>query len=154
MVDISACQAAAEPGEMVRRRKRYKRKPWKPIDHEKFHETRRMARLTQQEAACLLHVTERTIRLWESGQSAIPYAAYKLLRILTGYELPGAEWQGWSISGGKLWSPESRSFDPAYLSYMWLTFVMARRWQESVIVQIAEKRSTHPEGAPALRLVK
>jgi len=114
---------------MVRRRKRYKRKPWKPIDCDKFTETRLLARLTQQEAARLLYVTERTIRYWENGEVAIPYAAYKLLRILTGYELPGPAWVGWSIRGGTLWSPEGRGFDAAYLGYMWLTFAMARQWQ-------------------------
>lgn len=140
----------------MKRRKRYKRKPWKPIDHAKFYETRLLAKLTQQEVACLLHVTDRTIRLWESGKTAIPYAAYRLLRIHTGYELPGEAWHGWSFHGGMLWSPERRGFSSSHLSYMWLTFAMARRWQESIIQQ--EKpdagSGTHPQGAPALRLVK
>lgn len=141
----------------MRRRKRYQRKPWKPVDHEKFRETRLLARLTQQEAACLLQVTERTIRLWESGHNAIPYAAYKLLRILTGYELPGTAWVGWSFSGDTLWSPERRGFTAAHLSYMWLTFAMARQRQAMVAKQekppaASEVRTR--EGAPALRLVK
>jgi len=144
----------------VSRRKRYKRKPWKPIDYDKFHQTRRMAGLTQQEAACLLQVTERTIRLWEAGQSAIPYAAYKLLRILTGYELPGAAWEGWSIRGDQLWSPERRSFDAAQLSYMWLTFAMARRWQEELRKPQPAPPARAGSGTPAwaaappLRLVR
>lgn len=77
-----------------------------------------MAQLTQQEVACLLHVTERTVRLWESGTTAIPYAAYRLLRIHTGYDLPGEAWRGWSIRGDTLWSPERRGFSAAHLSYM------------------------------------
>ncbi len=140
---------------MVRRRKRYKRKPWKPVDYEKFHETRLMARLTQREVACLLHVTDRTVRLWENGEVAIPYAAYKLLRILTGYELPGEAWAGWSIRGDNLWSPEQRPFDAAMLSYMWLTFTMARRWQESVKAERpAPEPETRSRAAPALRLIR
>lgn len=159
---------------MVRRRKRYKRKPWKPIDPDKFRETRLLARLTQQQAASLLHVTERTVRHWESGEAAIPYAAYKLLRILTGYDLPGPAWAGWSIRGDTLWSPSGRGFTAAHLGYMWLTFAMARNWQEQVLRE--ESRGGPPpaggtssdatqdapaagaartrEGAPALRRVK
>ena len=160
MVDLSTGEAAAIAGALVKTRKRYKRKPWKPIDHEKFRDTRHMARLTQSEAACLLHVTERTIRLWETGQVAIPYAAYKLLRILTGFELPGEAWAGWSIRGNTLWSPERRAFNASHLSYMWLTFAMARNWQEMVL----KAESAQPAGvagelrasaaAPTLRLVK
>ena len=40
-------------------------------------------------AACakFLHVTERTLHNWESGQHAIPYTAYKLLRLHACHEL-------------------------------------------------------------------
>ena len=131
----------------MKRKPRYKRKPWKPIDYDKFRETRLLARLTQQEVACLLRVTDRTVRLWENGEVAIPYASYKLLRILTGYELPGEAWAGWSIRDGKLWSPERRSFDAASLSYMWLTFVMARRWQESIREALQAGEGTPPAGS-------
>ena len=60
--------------------------------------------------AKLLHVTERTLHNWQSGKHDIPYAAYRLLRMLCGMELPGQAWKGWTFSGGKLWSPEGRSF--------------------------------------------
>lgn len=60
--------------------------------------------------AKLLHVTERTLHNWESGKHDIPYATFKLLRLLNGMELPGESWRGWSFQGGKLWSPEGRSF--------------------------------------------
>lgn len=81
----------------MRRRKRYKRKSYQPVDHDKFYETRHMAGLSRTEVACLLHVTGRTIALWEQGKTAAPYAAYKLLRVLTRYDLPGNAWEG-SIS--------------------------------------------------------
>jgi transcriptional regulator with XRE-family HTH domain len=115
-----------------------------------------MARLSQLDVAKLLFVTERTVRYWESGKNAIPYAAYKLLRIHVGYELPGKAWQGWSIRGDTLWSPESRGFNAAYLGYLWLTYAMARRWQAMIASQektpaASEERTR--EGAPALRLV-
>lgn len=39
--------------------------------------------------AKLLHITERTLHNWESGKHDIPYAAYRLLRLLNRMELPG-----------------------------------------------------------------
>ena len=60
--------------------------------------------------AKFLHVTERTLRNWESGKHDIPYAAYRLLRLTNRMELPGDSWAGWSFYGGKLISPEGRVF--------------------------------------------
>eukprot|EP01038_Epipyxis_sp_PR26KG_P019506 gene19506-27637_t len=60
--------------------------------------------------AKLLHVTERTLHNWESGKHDIPFASYKLLRLLNRMDLPGDSWAGWSFHGGKLWTPEGRSF--------------------------------------------
>ncbi|AVS85144.1 hypothetical protein C8239_10610 [Paracidovorax avenae] len=60
--------------------------------------------------AQLLHVTERTLHNWQSGKHDIPYAAYRLLRLLNRMELPGESWSGWCFHGGKLWTPEGRSF--------------------------------------------
>ena len=36
----------------------------------------------------MLFVTDRTWCNWESGKVQVPYAAYKLFRILTGFDLP------------------------------------------------------------------
>lgn len=60
--------------------------------------------------AQLLHVTERTLHNWQSGKHDIPFAAYKLLRLLNRMELPGESWAGWCFHGGKLWTPEGHSF--------------------------------------------
>lgn len=57
-----------------------------------------------------LQVTERTVYAWFSGKTAVPYSAYKLLRILNRFELPG--WPGWHMHSGKLWTPEGFSFEP------------------------------------------
>jgi DNA-binding transcriptional regulator YiaG len=64
------------------------------------------------EAAKLLQVTERTVYAWISGRTAVPFAAYKLLRLLRWFELPGP-WDGWLMHSGKLWSPEGLGFDPS-----------------------------------------
>ncbi|HRP19707.1 MAG TPA: VC1465 family Xer recombination activation factor [Alicycliphilus sp.] len=76
--------------------------------------------------AKLLHVTERTLRNWESGKHDIPHATFKLLRLLNGMELPGDSWRGWSFHGGKLWSPEGRSFVGADGSWWSLLVRQAR----------------------------
>lgn len=77
----------------------------------------------------MLQVTYRTWHNWESGRIQVPYAAFKLLRILTGYELPGDAWKGFWFSGGALWSPEGKKFSAADLGYLSLTFAMARQWR-------------------------
>lgn len=56
-----------------------------------------------------LHVTERTLHNWMAGKHDIPFAAYKLLRLLNRMDLPGQAWAGWSFYDGKLWSPEGRA---------------------------------------------
>jgi len=58
--------------------------------------------------AKFLHVTERTLRNWESGKHDIPFAAYKLLRLMARMELPGQAWDGWCFVGGVLYTPEGR----------------------------------------------
>ena len=50
----------------------------------------------------MLHVTVRTLQNWESGKIRVPYSAFRLLRICTGYELPGSDWKGWKLSGDAL----------------------------------------------------
>lgn len=56
------------------------------------------------QCAKFLHVTERTLHNWESGKHDIPYATFKLLRLMNGLELPGQNWAGWEL-------PEGRSFE-------------------------------------------
>ena len=65
---------------------------------------------TRAAAAKALQVSERTLHNWVSGKTAVPYAAYKLLRVLCFHEIPFKTWQGWHFTGGKLWSPEGHGF--------------------------------------------
>ena len=51
--------------------------------------------------AKFLQGSERTLHNWISGRHVIPFAAYKLLRLLNRMELPA----------GKLISPEGRVFE-------------------------------------------
>lgn len=59
-----------------------------------------------------LHVTPRTVRYWFSGKSAVPYAAYKLVRVMRWFELPQKGFEGWCMHSGKLWTPEGHSIAP------------------------------------------
>jgi hypothetical protein len=65
--------------------------------------------LSHPEAAKLLHVSLRTLQNWLSGHHAVPYTAYKLLRLMRYMELPGPSWAGWHFSQGQLVTPEGRT---------------------------------------------
>ena len=80
--------------------------------------------------AKFLHVTQRTLHNWESGKHDIPYAAYKLLRLLNRMELPGLAWQGWCFYGNKLISPEGRSFEGKDSNWWCLLVLRARMCSE------------------------
>lgn len=78
--------------------------------------------LTVADVGKLLHVTPRTLHNWIAGRCDIPYAAFKLLRVLLCYELPSPAWEGWHFSAGKLYTPEGRSI-AAHESSWWSLLV-------------------------------
>lgn len=82
------------------------------------------------DCAKFLHVTERCLHNWERGRHAIPFAAYKLIRLHLGYELPGRDWDGWSISRGRLCTPEGHELNP--LDAKWW-HLLCRRAETGVI---------------------
>lgn len=82
--------------------------------------------LTPETAGKMLHVNPRTVRYWISGKTLIPYSAYRLLRILTGAELPCNGWDGWHMHSGQLWSPEGHGFKPNDSSWWGLLVRQAR----------------------------
>ena len=132
-------------------------RPRRYVDPENFHLTRRMAGLSQQEAAAYLGVCLRTLRNWELGKFSIPYPAFKLLRMRSGGIVQAQGWEGWRFApDGALWSPDGRSFKSWELYHLRLVFSMARHWQESY--QASERaRQGASVSAPAashLRLVR
>lgn len=88
------------------------------------------AGLTPDTAAQLLHVTPRTIRYWISGEVTVPYAAYKLVRVMRLFELPCEGWQGWHMHSGKLWTPEGFGFTPDCQSWWSLLVRQARMFRD------------------------
>jgi hypothetical protein len=88
------------------------------------------AGLSIEQTAKALHVTTRTVRYWISGRVGIPYAAYRLVRILGRWELPDPAWAGWIMHSGRLWSPEGHGFIPSDSSWWGLLVSQARLWRE------------------------
>ena len=86
--------------------------------------------LTIEQAAKLLRLSERTLHNWEAGRVRIPYAAYKLIRILRGYELPGDAWKGYRLIGDTLWSPENLPFHASDARWWSLTVCMAHEYRK------------------------
>jgi hypothetical protein len=58
--------------------------------------------LTPESTGKMSHVNPRTVRYWISGKTLIPYSAYRLLRILTGSELPATCREGVSLAHDRL----------------------------------------------------
>lgn len=121
-----------------------KTKRFYPPQAEDFILVRRVACLSREKVSEMLHVNLRTVINWEKGATTIPYAAYKLLRVMSGYELPGEPWQGWSIRGGLLFNPAGRSYQSHELYYIGNMFQMARYW-------IAEREQVRAMQAPHIQ---
>lgn len=117
-------------------------------------------------SACaqFLHVSTRTVHNWESGKHDIPYAAYKLLRLLNRMELPGQSWQGWCFYGNKLISPEGRSFegkDSKWWSFLVRRAQMFRNLYKNGVMSnsrysnnAAFKKAHYPRNRTGLKAVK
>ncbi|RST45548.1 VC1465 family Xer recombination activation factor [Variovorax sp. DXTD-1] len=97
------------------------------------------------DVARTLQVTERTVYAWFSGKTAVPYAAYKLLRILNRFELPG--WPGWHMHSGKLWTPEGFGFDPSDGAWWSLLVRQARGFKAEYERANALERTIEAQGA-------
>ena len=96
------------------------------IAGDRFRIARQDCWLTLPQAAKVLQVTERTLHNWEAGTCRVPYAAYKLMRLMAGGNLKHLcpTWDGWTLQRGKLISPEGRQFAPGDMA--WLSLLVAR----------------------------
>lgn len=108
-----------------------KPKAGKYIEPDAFHLARRKAGLTKEMVANMLDIDVRTVRNWENGKTAIPYAAFRLVRMAAGYSLLNNKWEDWSFYAGKLFSPAGRSFEPHELAYVAHYISMARLFIKS-----------------------
>lgn len=113
--------------------------------------------LTPDAAAQALHVTPRTVRHWIAGKTLVPYAAYRLLRLQTGAELPCPGWDGWHMHSGKLWSPEGHGFGPTDSGWWGLLVRKARLFGQlyerdrqlgTLLLRAGRAQADGSEGAP------
>lgn len=65
----------------------------------------------------MLRVSPRTIHNWETARVRIPYAAYKLMRILRGGKHLGPQWRDFHIVGDRLITPEGHEFPAGDLAW-------------------------------------
>lgn len=100
------------------------------IDPQDFRDLRRQAGLTRREAAEALDVTPRTVQNWETGGARIPWMAFRMLRVLRGYALPGVSWEGWTVQGDTLRAPNGRHYTAGELQHIEQVFGMARLWRQ------------------------
>lgn len=100
--------------------------------------------------AQLLHVSERTLHHWACGKHDIPYATYRLLRLLNRMELPGQTWQGWSFHGHKLISPEVHVFVGTDSAWWGLLVRRAAMFGKQRRVEGAARMDTTTEAEPGV----
>jgi len=100
------------------------------IEPQDFRDLRRLAGLTRREAAAALDVTGRTVQNWETGGARIPWLAFRMLRILQGYALPGSDWEGWTVTGDTLTAPNGWHFTAGELQHLEQVFAMSRLWRK------------------------
>ena len=100
------------------------------VHAEDFRDLRKSADLTRKQAADVLNVAVRTVQNWETGGARIPWMAYRMLRILTGYALPGKAWENWTVHGDRLYAPNGRWYEANSLEQIEQIFGMARLWHQ------------------------
>lgn len=100
-----------------------------PVSAWRFREARLQCGLGVDACADLLRISDRTVRNWESGAVRIPYAAYKLMRILRGGKLLGPEWRNFFVRGSTLVTPEGRRLECTELGWWSLLVLQAQQWR-------------------------
>ena len=100
------------------------------IEPQDFRDVRKRADLSRKQAADLLDVAVRTIQNWETGGARIPWLAFRMLRILTGYALPGKAWECWTVCGDRLYAPNGHWYDANSLEQIEQVFAMSRLWRQ------------------------
>ncbi|MDI1246495.1 MAG: VC1465 family Xer recombination activation factor [Rhodoferax sp.] len=92
-----------------------------------------------EDAGKYFQVTDRTWHNWENGSHRIPYAVYKLARILARLELPSEAWAGWRIEGNLLITPEGRQITPQDGSW-WSLLIRQARCFRSAMAEMTRLR--------------
>jgi hypothetical protein len=75
-------------------------------------------------------VAVRTVQNWETDGARIPWMAYRMLRILSGYALPGNACGNWTVRADRLIDPNGRWYEANSLEQIEQVFGMARLWHQ------------------------
>lgn len=96
----------------------------------RFRTDRYRLRLSHVSCAKLLGVSVRTVQNWEAARARLPYAAYKLLRLLaSGKHLDSAHWDGFYVQGDALVTPEGHRFQAGDLAWWSLAIRQAEAFR-------------------------
>jgi len=136
-LDRTLCSFKHRPGNEIRKLK--KDPGYRATVAARFKVACADAGLSIDQVAQILHVTTRTVRYWFSGKTVVPFAAYKLVRILNRFELPGDAWAGWHMHSGKLWTPEGFAFEPQDGAW-WSLIVRQARSFRAVYAELSAMR--------------
>lgn len=108
------------------------------VSAEDFRDLRKAGDMSRKQAADVLDVAVRTIQNWETGGARIPWMAFRMLRILTGYALPCKAWENWTVRGDRLYAPNGRWYEANSLEQMEQVFGMARLWRKDYAARHAK----------------
>ena len=111
------------------------------IDPDDFCNLRKSADMTRKQVSDVLDVAVRTIQNWETGGARVPWMAFRMLRILTGYALPGKAWEGWTVHRDRLYAPNGRWYEANSLEQIEQIFGMARLWRKDYTSRKGEHRA-------------
>ncbi len=140
---------AKSQGAKVRHPNRVKRQRF-PVAAWRFREARLQCALSVDACADLLRISDRTVRNWESGQTRIPYAAYKLLRVLKGGRyLAHPHWREFMVQGPVLVTPEGHRFEAGELGWWSLLVRQARAFRD--LLQREQGQQEAPSGRVSAR---
>lgn len=98
------------------------------ITPESFKMLRKMLHMDRAQCAAYLRVDRSCISKWEIGTTAVPFAAFELLRVVyesVHFKLSHPNWDGWFIGAhGELNSPDvgGRGFTPEFINTSFITF--------------------------------
>jgi len=103
----------------------------------------------------MLRVTERTLHNWITGRHAVPYSAFKLVRVLRRMDIPLPGWEGWTFCTGYLYSPEGHRFSGKDSAW-WSLLVRRARMFSSVYdenMRLRQRLQALEAGASTVPLV-
>jgi DNA-binding transcriptional regulator YiaG len=97
------------------------------VSPENFIAIRKTLGMSRKQCAAFLRVTYLTVRRWESGGVAVPFAVFELLRVISEsvhFRMAHPAWDGWFIGAhGELNSPDvgGKGFTPTQLVWSTMT---------------------------------